>query len=78
MAKFEVVAEVNQLVTKKVRLLVKARNKEAAALKTHEALQEYPDPVTVRGVERIQTVDIQHWVPRDIEVKKVSEEKDIA
>jgi hypothetical protein len=74
-ATFEVITELNQLVTKEVRLLIKARDEESAALKAHAVLQEYPEPIEVKGVEKILTTRTKHWIPRDVQIKNITKEK---
>lgn len=78
MTTYEVHAKVDQIVTKKIQLLVKASSEEEAAAKTREALQTYPAAIEVSGIDRIQTVKANHWIPRDISIDFIREEKDSA
>lgn len=78
MPEYSIRAKVNQIVTKEVQLLVVARSEEEALNKSREALQTYPEEVTVPGVKRMVTQKSKYWIPRDIEFTESKEEKDIA
>ena len=78
MPKYIMIAKVNQIVTKEVQLLVSAGSEEEAEDKARQALQVYPKPVEVEGVDRMVTNKSNYWIPRDIEITKIKEEKDVA
>lgn len=72
--KYSVLANVDQIVTKEVYLLVEARSEEEAQEKARDALQTYPEKVNTSGVLRILTNKSHYWIPKSIdftEVKKV-------
>lgn len=73
---YTVRAKVNQIVTKDIRLLVRAGSEEEAMEKARQALHEYPDKVTVKGILRVLTESARYWIPRDIEFTEAREEKD--
>jgi hypothetical protein len=72
MPTFALVAEVEQVVVKKVSLVVTAKNKQEAINKAHGALATYPDPVFEEGVTRILTLKQSFAIPTDISVTKVT------
>lgn len=76
MPTYSVSVKVDQIVTKEVKLQVVAGSEEEAENKTREALQAYPEPVKVRGVDRILTAKSHYWIPRSIEFIKISEDKE--
>lgn len=76
MTEFLLRAKVNQIVTKEVRLLVEASSEEDAMAKAREALNEFPEPVTVEGIKRMVTESSHYWIPRDVEFLK--EEPEVA
>lgn len=78
MANYEVLAKVDQIVTKEVQLIVVAGSEEEAMEKAREALQTYPEPVEQQGVKRMVTNKSHYWIPKSIEFVKVAEEKKIA
>ena len=78
MPEFNIVAKIDRIVTSEVRLTVDAVDAHEAMDRATRALSEYPEPVTVEGVNRIQTVKAQHWIPKSVEFTRVHEVKDIA
>lgn len=72
MPTFALVAEVEQVVVKKVSLVVTAKNKQEAINKAHGALATYPDPVFEEGVTRILTLKQSFAIPTEISVTKVT------
>lgn len=74
MANYNVLAKVNQIVTKDVQLLIKANDPEDAEDKARTALMDYPGPVADRDVRRISTIKTNHWVPRDIDIVTIEKE----
>lgn len=67
MARYEVVANVDQIVTKTIRLLVSANSEEEAQDKSRAALAEYPKPIPDTGIERILTIKSNYWIPKSID-----------
>lgn len=78
MAEYNVLAKVDQIVTKEVEILVTASSEEEAMAKAREALQTYPEKVLDNSVRRILTNKSHYWIPRDIQFVKVEEEKKTA
>lgn len=78
MPEYVMTAKVNQIVTKEVQLLVTARSEEEADNKARRALQTYPKEVAVEGVNRILTKKSMYWIPRDIDITFIREEKSAA
>jgi hypothetical protein len=76
MPTYSLFAKVDQIVTKEVKLQIVAGSEEEAEAKAREALQTYPEPVTVKGVDRILTSKSHYWIPRSIEFVKISEAKE--
>ena len=75
MTTFRVVAEIDQIVTKKVQLLVEAESSDLAEQKALDALHDYPKAVGVEGVHRIVTVKSNYWIPKSIDIKSTKEVK---
>lgn len=72
--KYTVLANVDQIVTKEVELLVEARSEEEAQEKARDALQNFPQPVETPGVLRMVANKAHYWIPKSIDfvrVKKV-------
>lgn len=78
MTTYNVRAKVDQIVTKEIQLLVVASSEDEAVSKTREALEVYPQPVTVPGVRRVVTDKARYWIPRDIEIVEIEEDKEVA
>jgi hypothetical protein len=76
MPTYSVSVKVDQIVTKDVKLQIVAGSEEEVEAKAREALQTYPEPVSVRGVRRILTAKSHYWIPRSIEFVKISEDKE--
>lgn len=64
---YRVIAQIDQIVTKEVQLLVDARSEEEAQEKARDALQTYPEPVDTPGIKRIATNKSHYWIPKSIE-----------
>lgn len=77
MTTYKVHAKVDQVVTKKVCLIVEAHSKEEAEILSREALQDYPKATEVVGVVRILPLESQYWIPRSIQLSRVEEAKEI-
>ena len=78
MASYTVVVKTDQIVTKDIKLTVEARSQEEAERKTRDALQTYPDKVEEPGVRRILTLKSHYWIPRDINIVSIEEDKKVA
>lgn len=78
MPSYIMIAKVDQIVTKEVQLLVNAGSEEEAEDMARRALQTYPKPVEEPGVARMVTNKAHYWIPRDIEITKIKEEKSVA
>lgn len=76
MANYIVLTKIDQIVTKEVRLEVIAGSEEEASKKAVDALQEYPKAIQEAGVNRVVTIKSNYWIPRNIDVIKITEEKD--
>lgn len=76
MTKYVVLAKIDQIVTKEVRLEVSASSEEEASKKAVDALQEYPKAIQENGVDRVVTIKSNYWIPRSIDVIKITEEKE--
>jgi hypothetical protein len=72
MPTFALMAEVEQVVVKRVSLIVTAKNKQEAINKAHGALATYPDPVFEDGVSRMLTIKQSYAIPTSIAVTDVS------
>lgn len=71
---FKITAQIDQIVTKEVQLLIKAESEEEAQAKARDALQSYPEAVNTPGVSRIVTNKSHYWIPKSIDflcIKKV-------
>ena len=75
MPKYTVQAKVDQIVTKKVSLVISASSEEEATEVARRALQTYPKPIEESSVLRAVTLDSTYWIPRSIEIDKVVEEE---
>lgn len=78
MKTYNVVAKVDQIVTKEVHLTIAAGSEEEAEAKARDALQTYPEPVEDRNVKRIVTAKQHYWIPKSVEFGQTREEKSIA
>ena len=76
MTTYVVLAKIDQIVTKEVRLEVVAGSEEEASKKAVDALQEYPKAIQEAGVNRVVTLKSNYWIPRSIDVTKITEEKE--
>lgn len=76
MTTYVVLAKIDQIVTKEVRLEVVAGSEEEASKKAVDALQEYPKAIQEQGVNRVVTLKSNYWIPRSIDVTKITEEKE--
>ena len=75
MGTYVVNAKIDQIVTKEVRLVVVAGSEEEATKKTIAALQTYPKVIEEDGIHRIVTTKSNYWIPRNIDIVNVTEEK---
>jgi hypothetical protein len=75
MKTYNIVAKVDQIVTKEVFLIVEANSEGLALDKARAALQEYPDPVTEPGIKRIVTEKSKYWIPRNIDFVEIKKEE---
>jgi hypothetical protein len=74
--RFDVLAKVDQIVTKEVRLSVEASSEEEAQERATSALQTFPAAVEVPGILRIVANKATHWIPRSVDfvyIKKVNQ-----
>lgn len=78
MARYSIIAKVDQIVTKEIRLEISAKNEKEAEAFARDALQVYPKPVPGNNVERIITNKSTYWIPRSIEFTQIEEEKEVA
>lgn len=76
--KYSVLANVDQIVTKEVYLLVEARSEEEAQEKVRDALQTYPEKVNTPGVLRILVNKAHYWIPKSIDFTQIRKVKDRA
>lgn len=74
MANYNVLAKVDQIVTKEVQLLIKAGSEEEAEEIARTALMDYPGPIAGKDVRRIVTNKANYWIPRDINIVTVEKE----
>lgn len=75
--KYIITANVDQIVTKEVHLLVESSSEEKAQERARDALQTYPGEVTSPGVLRIFTKKSHYWIPRSVaftDIRKLTEE----
>lgn len=78
MGRYNVLAKLDQIVTKEIKLLVVGGSEEEAMEKARAALNEYPKPVNEPSVQRVITNKAQYWVPRSIEFVRVEEDTEDA
>ena len=76
MPTYTLIAKVDQVVTKEVKMIVEAGSEEEAEQKGREALAVYPEAIEVEGVNRMLTVSSHYWIPKSIEFSKVKRNKD--
>ncbi len=76
MPTYVVNAKIDQIVTKEVQLEVVAGSEEEASKKTLSALQTYPKPVEESGINRLVTTKANYWIPRNIDVVKITQEQE--
>lgn len=72
---FKITAQIDQIVTKEVQLLVEARSEEEAQDKARDALESYPKAVITPGVKGIVTNKSRYWIPKSIEFLRIKEVK---
>lgn len=75
MPKYTVIAKIDQIVTKEIKLVVAAGSEEEAQAKATTALGEYPDKVTEPSVLRMVTMKSNYWIPKSVEFVKTEEQK---
>lgn len=73
MTHYSLKAKVDQIVTKEIRLELEAGSEEEAQEKALEALQDYPRPVKVKGIDCVLTIKANYWIPRDITITEIKE-----
>lgn len=78
MTTYNVVAKVDQIVTKKVDFIIDANSEEEAQKLAYDALQEYPKGVTVKEIKRVLTVNATYWIPKTIDFITIKEVKENA
>ena len=76
MTTYVVLAKVDQIVTKEVRLEITAGSEEEASKKALDALQEYPKAIQEAGVNRVVTIKSNYWIPRSIDVTSITAQKE--
>ena len=72
---FKITAQIDQIVTKEVQLLIEARSEEEAQEKARDALQSYPEVVNTPGVMRIVTNKSHYWIPKSIDFLRIKKVK---
>jgi len=78
MASYVMIAKVDQIVTREVQLLVVAGSEEEAEDKARQALQMFPKPVTVEGVQKMVVNKANYWIPKSVDFTSIKEEKAVA
>lgn len=78
MPSYTMIAKVDQIVTKEVQLLINAGSEEEAEGMARRALQTYPKPTEEPGIVRMVTNKSHYWIPRDIEITEIKEDKKVA
>lgn len=68
---YRVTAQIDQIVTKEVQLLIEARSEEEAQEKARDALQSYPEAVATEGIPRMVTNKSHFWIPKSIDFLKI-------
>jgi hypothetical protein len=68
--KFLMRAEVTQVVTKELSIVVSARTKAEAEMKVRAALQVFPEGHTVQGIHRIEALKHTYQPPVHINLEK--------
>ncbi len=76
--KYTVLANVDQIVTKEVQLLIEARSEEEAQEKARDALQNFPQAVDTPGVLRMVANKAHYWIPKSIDFTQIRKVKDRA
>lgn len=78
MTYYEVKAKVDQIVTREFELLVAANGgEEEVESLVREALSAYPKGVpNGKKLPRIEVVDSNYWIPRDIDIVSIEERED--
>lgn len=76
MPTYTLIAKVDQVVTKEVKMIVEAGSEEEAEAKGREALATYPEATGVEGIQRLLTVSSHYWIPKSVEFSKVKRNKD--
>lgn len=72
---FKITAQIDQIVTKEVQLLIEARSEEEAQEKVRDALSTYPEPASTAGVLRIVTNKSHYWIPKSIDFLRIKKVK---
>lgn len=72
---YKITAQIDQIVTKEVQLLIEARSEEEAQEKVRDALSTYPEPVSTPGVLRIVTNKSHYWIPKSIDFLRIKKVK---
>lgn len=72
---FKITAQIDQIVTKEVQLLIEARSEEEAQEKARDALSTYPEPVATPGVLRMVTNKSHYWIPKSIDFLRIKKVK---
>jgi len=73
---YNVVAKVDQIVTKEVHLVISAGSEEEAEAISRQALNVYPSKLEFEDhnkVKNILTVKSTSWIPKSIDFKSVKE-----
>ncbi len=72
------IAKVNQIVEKRIKLEISADSEEDAEDKARRALAVFPEKIEEEGISRIQVLKQQHYIPRDIDFVKTKQEDEVA
>lgn len=59
--------KINQVVTRTIRLSIKAGSEEEATEIAKAAIEVYPEPIETDSIMRIVTEKAHYWIPRDVE-----------
>lgn len=74
MAEYTIRAKVDQIVTSQLRIVVLASSEEEAYKKAREAVEEFPEPVSVAGIKRMGRLSARYWIPRNVDLELEEQE----
>lgn len=73
--RYNVVVNVDQIVTKEIALIVEARSEEEAQERARDALQNFPQPVETPGILQMVANKAHYWIPKSIDFLKIKKVK---